>query len=72
MEAAFLWAFDQKYEDVILIGTDLWSLNKDTLLEAKKALENTDIVIGPCYDGGYYLIGMKNYMIIDVNLINLS
>jgi glycosyltransferase A (GT-A) superfamily protein (DUF2064 family) len=38
----------------------LWTLNKDTLLEAKKALENTDIVIGPCYDGGYYLIGMKN------------
>jgi rSAM/selenodomain-associated transferase 1 len=60
MEAAFLWAFDQKYENVILIGTDLWTLNKDTLLEAKKALENTDIVIGPCYDGGYYLIGMKN------------
>ena len=60
MEAAFLWAFDQKYENVILIGTDLWTLNKDTLLEAKKALENTDLVIGPCYDGGYYLIGMKN------------
>ena len=60
MEAAFLWAFDQKYENVILIGTDLWTLNKDTLLEAKKALENTDIVIGPCYDGGYYLIAMKN------------
>ena len=60
MEAAFLWAFDQKYENVILIGTDLWTLNKDTLLEAKKALENSDIVMGPCYDGGYYLIGMKN------------
>ena len=60
MEAAFIWAFDQKYENVILIGTDLWTLNKDTLLEAKKALENKNIVIGPCYDGGYYLIGMKN------------
>ena len=60
MEAAFLWAFNQKYENVILIGTDLWTLNKDTLLEAKKALENSDIVMGPCYDGGYYLIGMKN------------
>lgn len=60
MEAAFLWAFDQKYENVMLIGTDLWTLNKDTLLEAKKALENKDIVIGPCYDGGYYLIGMRN------------
>ena len=60
IEAAFLWAFNQEYENVMLIGTDLWTLDKDTLLEAKKALENTDIVIGPCYDGGYYLIGMKN------------
>ena len=57
----FFAEIDQKYENVILIGTDLWTLNKDTLLEAKKALENTDIVIGPCYDGGYYLIGMKNF-----------
>ena len=27
----------------------------------KKALEHNDIVIGPCYDGGYYLIGMKSF-----------
>jgi hypothetical protein len=60
METAFRWAFSQKYENVILIGSDLWSLDKYTLIEAKKALENNDIVIGPCYDGGYYLIGMKN------------
>jgi hypothetical protein len=60
METAFRWAFSQKYENVILIGSDLWSLDKYTLIESKKALENNDIVIGPCYDGGYYLIGMKN------------
>ena len=40
METAFRWAFSQKYENVILIGSDLWSLDKDTLIEAKKALEN--------------------------------
>ena len=60
METAFRWAFSQKHKNVILIGSDLWSLDKDTLIEAKKALENNDVVIGPCYDGGYYLIGMKN------------
>ncbi len=59
MEAAFRWAFNNKYENVILIGSDLWSLDKNTLKEAKKALKHNDIVIGPCYDGGYYLIGMK-------------
>ena len=61
MENAFRWAFSLKYKNVILIGSDLWSLDKDTLIEAKKALEHNDVVIGPCYDGGYYLIGMKNF-----------
>jgi len=61
MENAFRWAFSLKYKNVILIGSDLWSLDKDTLIEAKKALEHNDLVIGPCYDGGYYLIGMKNF-----------
>ena len=61
MENAFRWAFSLKYKNVILIGSDLWSLDRNTLIEAKKALEHNDIVIGPCYDGGYYLIGMKNF-----------
>ena len=36
MENAFRWAFSLKYKNVILIGSDLWSLDKDTLIEAKK------------------------------------
>ena len=59
MENAFGWAFSKKYKKVILIGSDLWSLDEETLIEAEKALEYNDLVIGPCYDGGYYLIGMK-------------
>ena len=34
-------------------------MDEETLIEAEKALEYNDLVIGPCYDGGYYLIGMK-------------
>jgi rSAM/selenodomain-associated transferase 1 len=59
MENAFHWAFDQGYEKVLLIGTDLWSLHEDTLIEAKQALDQNDFVIGPSYDGGYYLLGMN-------------
>jgi glycosyltransferase A (GT-A) superfamily protein (DUF2064 family) len=59
MENAFQWAFDQGYEKVLLIGTDLWSLHEDTLIEAKQALDQNDFVIGPSYDGGYYLLGMN-------------
>lgn len=60
MKNAFCWAFDQDYKKVILIGSDLWTLHQDTLIEAQQALEHNDFVIGPSYDGGYYLIGMKN------------
>jgi rSAM/selenodomain-associated transferase 1 len=59
MENAFHWAFDQGYEKVLLIGTDLWSLHEDTLIEAKQALDQNAFVIGPSYDGGYYLLGMN-------------
>lgn len=63
MENAFQWAFNQGYEKVLLIGTDLWSLHEDTLIEAKQALEQNDFVIGPSYDGGYYLLGMNEMSI---------
>jgi len=59
MEAAFHWAFGQGYEKVLLTGSDLWSLGENTLLEAERALEQKDFVIGPSYDGGYYLLGLK-------------
>jgi len=59
MEAAFLWAFDKGYQKVLLIGSDLWTLNENTLLKAEQALDNNDFVIGPSYDGGYYLLGKK-------------
>ena len=61
MEAAFRWAFKQDYKKVILIGSDLWTLNEETLFEADHALEQNDFVIGPSYDGGYFLIGMKKF-----------
>ncbi len=59
MSAAFQWAFEKGYEKVILIGSDLWTLNERLLLEAENALDENEYVLGPTYDGGYYLIGMK-------------
>ena len=59
MLSAFQWAFNEKYKNVILIGTDLWNISESMLIRARNVLENKDFVIGPTYDGGYYLIGMK-------------
>ena len=48
-----------KYEKTILIGSDIPSLTKGIIMDAKHALLKKDIVIGPSIDGGFYLIGIK-------------
>ncbi|MBM4348561.1 MAG: glycosyltransferase [Deltaproteobacteria bacterium] len=46
----------------LLIGTDCPSLTSDDLKEAGKALEQeSPVVIAPAEDGGYVLIGLRQY-----------
>jgi hypothetical protein len=42
-----------------LIGTDCPEINGEYLQAAFKALETTDLVLGPAEDGGYGLIGLN-------------
>lgn len=46
-------------ERVLVIGTDMPFIDVDLIATAESALDVADVVIGPCVDGGYYLIGMK-------------
>lgn len=46
------------YDKVVIIGTDLWTLETQDIKNAFKALEQHSAVIGPSPDGGYYLLGM--------------
>ena len=59
MEHAFLSGFKNGYENIIIIGSDLYDLNRKELEEAFKALETFEYVLGPAEDGGYYLLGMN-------------
>ncbi|MGE5111686.1 MAG: TIGR04282 family arsenosugar biosynthesis glycosyltransferase [Acidobacteriaceae bacterium] len=43
----------------ILIGSDCPGLPISRLESARDALEESDAVLGPSHDGGYYLIGLK-------------
>jgi rSAM/selenodomain-associated transferase 1 len=43
----------------IIMASDVPDLSKEIMNDAISALDNHDLVIGPCNDGGYYLIGMK-------------
>lgn len=45
----------------ILIGTDCPAIEPSDLTEARIALNDYPVVIGPARDGGYWLIGMCEY-----------
>ena len=46
-------------KSVIIIGTDCPGLTADIMLEAFAKLTESDVIIGPATDGGYYLIAIK-------------
>ena len=56
---AFKKGFDHNYNKIIIIGSDLYDLQTETIINAFDELNNHDVVIGPALDGGYYLLGMK-------------
>jgi len=43
----------------LIMGTDCPTLTPDILIEAGKALETNDAILGPTHDGGFYLLGVK-------------
>jgi uncharacterized protein len=59
MKNAFAEVFSEGHNKICIIGCDCPSLNKGIVEAAYAALELHDVVVGPAFDGGYYLIGMK-------------
>lgn len=60
MKNAFQQGFESGYQNIIIIGSDIYDLRHSDLEKAFKTLETSDYVIGPAMDGGYYLLGMKS------------
>lgn len=60
MKNAFLQSFSEGFEKTIIIGSDLPDIKNSIIDEAFSSLESNDAVIGPAFDGGYYLIGLKS------------
>ncbi len=55
-------AFADGYRSVVVIGTDCLELDEATLRQAFLELKNNQAVIGPAKDGGYYLLGLNQYI----------
>ena len=46
------------YAPVVLVGSDIPGLMREHISEALEALREADVVFGPAWDGGCYLIGL--------------
>lgn len=58
---AFAWGFAQGYGAVLARNSDSPDLPGFIILEGAEALLSgqADVVLGPCPDGGYYLVGLS-------------
>jgi rSAM/selenodomain-associated transferase 1 len=59
MKNAFQKGFDDGYERIVLIGSDLPDITASHIANGLQALKNHDTVFGPAEDGGYYLVGLS-------------
>ncbi len=61
MDRAFGEAFAQDYKKVVIIGSDCYDLTAEIVEDAFRLLDDHNVVIGPAFDGGYYLLGMDRH-----------
>ena len=62
MKNAFQKSFSEGYERVCIIGSDCMEISSSLIKQAFEKLQNSDAVIGPSQDGGYYLLGMNQFI----------
>ncbi|PIA78417.1 hypothetical protein BFR04_02445 [Gaetbulibacter sp. 4G1] len=58
MKNAFIKGFEDGYNRIVLIGSDLPEINSSHIKNGLQALKTNNVVFGPAIDGGYYLVGM--------------
>ena len=62
MSNAFQQLFKENYDHLVIIGTDCAEITAKLISAAFEALEESEVVIGPAHDGGYYLLGMRSFI----------
>lgn len=51
----------REHDKVLIIGSDCASLTAQIVQDGFDALDRNDFVLGPALDGGYYLLGMRQF-----------
>lgn len=62
MAYAFKGGFENKFEKILIIGSDCPGISSAIIEDGFDGLEQNDVVIGPSEDGGYYLIGSNTFI----------
>lgn len=62
MAAIFAKLFASDYKRIVVVGSDLPVFPTGYLSEAFRALETSDVVLGPTLDCGYCLIGLERFI----------
>lgn len=62
MQHAFDELLVEGFEKVLIIGSDCYQLQTLTIEKAVDKLHTHSVVLGPTYDGGYYLLGMNAFI----------
>ncbi len=58
LDHALQASFTSGYASAVIMNSDSPTLPYSYLVEAFESLGHADVVLGPCDDGGYYLIGL--------------
>ena len=58
----FSTAFEQGATHVVLIGSDSPTVPGSWILRSWQMLQRVNVVLGPSTDGGYYLVGMSQFV----------
>ncbi|WP_420386888.1 TIGR04282 family arsenosugar biosynthesis glycosyltransferase [Roseivirga sp.] len=69
---AFQQAFSEGYERVICVGNDCAELSPRDLINAEEGLHTSDLVIGPDYRGGVFLLGLNRQLFTSTNWESLK
>lgn len=59
MKNAFKKGFEDGYDRIVLIGSDLPDITANHINKGLDALKQNEVTFGPAEDGGYYLIGLS-------------
>jgi rSAM/selenodomain-associated transferase 1 len=60
MANTFEQVFSEGFKKALVIGSDIPDLPRSIITNALESLSTRDAVIGPSFDGGYYLIGFRH------------